>query len=350
MRNVAFFTLCSANYLAHAKTLGESVRRHHPDARFVIGLVDRVPAGLPAGFLDSWEVLPVEQLNISGFADMASRYNVVELNTAVKPFYLEHLYASSGEADAVIYVDPDIVLFNPMDRVSERLRTHSLVFTPHSCSADDSQTVVDYERAMLSTGVFNLGFLATRRSEETARFLRWWQTRLFDHCYYRPGTGLFVDQIWAMLAPAYFEGVCIERDPGHNTAYWNLFERSLRNEAGRWVVNGRHPLVFFHFSNYNPEKPEKLANRAWPAVPNFAERPELAPLYDAYRAALFRNGYLAVRDIRCALGLPMGGKAQPPVSLPKRIARKTLASLPGGLRRAVGRAGHFVARHCGDSS
>lgn len=350
MPALTVFTLCSANYLAHAKTLGESVRRHHPAARFVIGLVDRVPAALPEGFLDGHEVLPVEQLAIAGFADMAARYNVVELNTAVKPFYFEHLYAHPGDAEAVIYLDPDIVLFAPMEKILARLRTHQLVFTPHSCSADDSLNVIHYEMAMLTTGVFNLGFLATGRGEETARFLRWWQRRLFDHCYYRPGAGLFVDQLWTVLAPAYFESSLVERDPGHNTAYWNLFERRLARGPAGWVVNGAHPLIFYHFSNYNPTKPEKLANRAWPAVPTFAERPEMTPLFDDYRASLLRNGYEAAQPFKCVFGTTGRTTAERPPGPAKRLAGRALHALPRGLREFAGRAGAFVARHCSPAS
>ena len=40
---ITVFTLCAANYLAHAKTLGESLAQHNPDYHFVIGLVDRLP-------------------------------------------------------------------------------------------------------------------------------------------------------------------------------------------------------------------------------------------------------------------------------------------------------------------
>jgi hypothetical protein len=344
MTNVTFFTLCSSNYLAHARTLGESVRRHHPSARFVIGLVDRIAEGVPEKILSGWELLPVEQLSIPGFADMASRYNIVELNTAVKPFYLEYLYSQSVTVDAVIYLDPDMVLFSPMTRVLERLHTHSLVFTPHSCSADDSALVIDYERAMLSTGVFNLGFLATRRSKDTDRFARWWQRRLFEHCYYRPGTGLFVDQIWANLAPVYFESAFIERDPGHNVAYWNLFERKLARVAGGYVVNGSVPLVFFHFTNYNPQQPEKLAHRAWPRIPTFAERPDLGSLFDEYRESLLYNGYDAVRELPYLLADAKRPEPQP--SFVKRITGKALRALPGGVRHLLMRAGHFVYRHC----
>jgi hypothetical protein len=36
------FTLCSNNYLAQAKTLGDSVKKFNPDVLFVIGLVDKL--------------------------------------------------------------------------------------------------------------------------------------------------------------------------------------------------------------------------------------------------------------------------------------------------------------------
>ena len=35
------FTLCSINYLAQAKTLGDSVLRHNPGYKFIIGLIDK---------------------------------------------------------------------------------------------------------------------------------------------------------------------------------------------------------------------------------------------------------------------------------------------------------------------
>ena len=39
---ITVFTVCSANYLAQAKTLGQSLHQHNPDYHFVIGLVDRI--------------------------------------------------------------------------------------------------------------------------------------------------------------------------------------------------------------------------------------------------------------------------------------------------------------------
>ncbi len=36
------FTICSNNYLAHAKTVGDSYLKYHPNNKFIIGLVDKL--------------------------------------------------------------------------------------------------------------------------------------------------------------------------------------------------------------------------------------------------------------------------------------------------------------------
>jgi len=58
------FTLCSINYLAQAKTLGDSVLRHNPGSRFIIGLIDKNHTGLDLSFLGNLELLEVEKVGI----------------------------------------------------------------------------------------------------------------------------------------------------------------------------------------------------------------------------------------------------------------------------------------------
>ncbi|HTA31708.1 MAG TPA: glycosyltransferase, partial [Candidatus Cybelea sp.] len=171
------FTLCSANYLAHAKTLGDSVREHNPDAHFVIGLVDRMPKELEPSYLQSFEVVPVEDLQLPQFGEMAQKYNIVELNTAVKPFYMAFLFERDPRVDAVIYLDPDIMVCGSFNALLDKLKTCSIVITPHSCTYDDSAANIYFEKAMLSFGVYNLGFIASRRSSEASAFLKWWKIR-----------------------------------------------------------------------------------------------------------------------------------------------------------------------------
>jgi hypothetical protein len=329
------FTLCSSNYLAHAKALGDSVLKHNPDFRFVIGLVDRVPKEVDASYWSRFDLLPVEELNISQFAEMLQKYTTVELNTAVKPFYAEHLFMRDPGTEAVIYLDPDIIVYDSFDRLLEKLRAHNIVVTPHSSSFDETATNVFYEIAMLGSGIYNLGFIGLARTDTTFTFLKWWKNRLGDYCYYRAGSGMFVDQIWLTLAPLYFAGIFVEKDPGYNMSYWNHFERQLSRANGRYMVNGKHNLVFHHFSSYNPDKPDVIANRVQALLPSFSERPDLKELYDDYRERLLSGQYNFVRSLKPQFGRQPTPRGAQMKKLTIDFARDFLNLLPNGVQTPI---------------
>jgi hypothetical protein len=331
------FTLCSANYLAHAKTLGDSLREHDPDYHFVIGLVDRLPKELKASYWHPCELIPVEDLGIPTFEAMAQKYSMVELNTAVKPFYMKHLYQRDPSVEAVIYLDPDVLVCASLKSLADKLRTHNIIVTPHSCTFDDTQTNIFYEIGMLSTGIYNLGFIATSRSDTTFAFLNWWQKRLENYCYYRAGTGMFVDQIWLTLAPLYFADIYVEKDFGYNVCYWNHFERHLSQVNGQYFVNGQHALVFYHFSSYDPARPEFIATRAASRTTSFSERPDLKPIYDDYRNRLMTRGCTTISSLKCSFGRKPPSRATKMKKLVANFLRELLNTLPISIQEPVKR-------------
>jgi hypothetical protein len=340
-------TICSANYLAHARTLGDSLRDHNPAFHFVIGLVDRMPDGLDAGYLEPFEVIPVEHLNLPQLGEMVKKYNVVELSTAVKPFYMDFLYERDQKVDVVIYLDPDILVCGSFATLLDKLKTYSIVVTPHSCTYDDTAVNIHYEKVMLWAGVYNLGFLATSRSDETAAFLKWWQIRLQDHCFYRPGVaGSFLDQLWMGLVPLYFRRVYVETDPGYNMCYWNHFERRLSSRNGKYLVNDHHDLIFFHFSAYKPEKPDVSVSRATEPISSFIERPDLRPIYDDYRMRLLARNYAFVTSIPWHFAPPTESTKKHYVkSLIKGSLRRLISLLPRGAKTRLKRLAQFVVQN-----
>ncbi|MFC1681716.1 glycosyl transferase [Pseudomonadota bacterium] len=345
------FTICSSNYLAHAKVLGDSLAETNPDCRFVIGLVDSIPTEIDLSTWMSYEVIPVTEIGIEGFDEMSEKYNIVELNTAVKPFYMEYFYQEDAGIDHVIYLDPDIVVYHSVSPLTNNLAEHNMIVTPHSCTYDNSEDNLHYETTMLMTGVYNLGFIATARSAETSAFLTWWQIRLRKYCYYLPSPGLFVDQIWVTLAPLYFEGFFVEKDPGYNMCYWNHFERILSHEQGGYKVNRENDLIFYHFSSYKSDNPDKITNRDNQPIATFDERPDLKPLYDDYHKRLIGAGINDVSSLKCAFGRkPPLASVKPrtvePVS--KKLLRKLLSGLPVRLRNLLGRAAGSVMACCKD--
>jgi hypothetical protein len=108
--------------------------------------------------------------------------------------------------------------------------------------------ILDNEFSVLRHGIYNLGFVAVSNTAEGRRFAEWWADRLKDFCYDDIPRGLFTDQRWVDLAPAYFDSVRILRSPQYNVCTWNLTHRTVNGSFARgFTVNGL-PLVFYHFS------------------------------------------------------------------------------------------------------
>ena len=349
------FTICSSNYLAQAKVLGDSLAESNPDCRFVIGLVDSLPTEVD---FQSWmphEVIPVANIGISEFDEMSVKYNIVELNTAVKPFYMEYFYEQDAAVDHVFYIDPDIMVLGSFSPLIEKLKSHNMIVTPHSCTYDDSEVNISYEWAMLRAGIYNLGFLATSRSAETSAFLKWWQIRLREHCYYLAQPGLFVDQIWVTLAQLYFKGFYVEKNPGYNMSYWNLFERELSFDGGKYKVNKSEVLVFYHFSSYNPDCPDRMISRdSGEIIATFTERPDLRPLFDDYQQRLIKAGIEDVRHIKCVYGRKpavVEKVDENPSKLKlKKLLGALLCLLPQKLRAMIARVAGCIMACCKNKS
>ncbi len=283
------FTLCSNNYLAQAKTLGDSIAEHNPGTRFIIGLVDKRDPEIDYDFFSPFELISFDQLGFPVIDDMLSRYDIIEFNTGVKPFYIEYLFDHFPEVEKLYYIDPDIYFYESLDELDGLLDKHDIVLTPHLTVAP--ATVTTDELVAMRHGHFNLGFLGLRRSRNSVEFLTWWQERLKNHCVIDKGRGLFVDQKWVDLAPLYFDGIYNFKHQGYNMAWWNTSERDLLEDGGKYFVNTKaQPLVFFHFSGFKPGSTTHFG-RVGNDEYSFDARSDLRELFDSYAAHLMSNDY-----------------------------------------------------------
>lgn len=270
------FTIVSRNYAAQARTLMQSLAKAEPGARRVVVATD----GPIDGFEGLAEVIGADVLG-APLAAMSVYYQALELNTAVKPFVFRSLLK---DAPSVTYLDPDIEVFRPLSAVREGLGEAEICLTPHlgamtACAAET-----------MASGVFNLGFLAARQGPRVAQLLDWWAERCrFDSRVDLAG-GVFTDQKWMDYAPS-FADAAVLKQPGLNLAYWNLEGRKL--ERG-WRVDGE-PLVFFHFSGFDPHRPTRLSKHQ-SRIGVTAGSP-LAALLKDYAGKLIANGYDAAQAI-----------------------------------------------------
>lgn len=285
-RRIGVFTIASKNYLPYVRVLLKSVAALHPEYSLYFCLADKIE-GMFDPSKEIFEIVESDGIGIPNFHDMCVRYDIMEFNTAVKPFMFRWLLDNT-DLDSVIYLDPDIRAYSRFDKLEELLSSDtSVVLTPHiTMPVEDRRNPSDYH--MLQSGVFNLGFAAVNRTTEAREYVEWWGRRLASHADCDFSRNLFTDQRWCDLAPCFLDQLQILKTPGYNVAYWNLAHRAVYKERSEWRVN-RNPLVFFHFSGVNAGNEDvvsKHQNRF-----TWADIPDCKPLFDAYREELLREGW-----------------------------------------------------------
>jgi hypothetical protein len=248
------FTITCANYLPKAVVLARAVKRHHPEATVECFLLEteRQLSFIPPGVFDRVH-LP-EALGIPNPRQMLFWYSILEASTAVKASAFLTCLIKHPSEDLFVYLDPDVMLLSPMEELFSLPAEASIIVTPHHLTDESTnQATADNIYRTLMCGIFNLGFLAIRRSSEASAFLAWWNSRLMYYCTIDFDHGLFVDQKWLDFAMSFFD-LYVLREPGYNVANWNISQRSIgRTREGEFLANGR-PLRFIHFSSIDSGK------------------------------------------------------------------------------------------------
>jgi len=287
------FTSITANYLPKAAALAHSVKRVHPEATFHVVLSDKMPECPPATTAAFDTVIHINQLPIENLPSWIFKHRLVELCTAVKGPAFQYIANRFG-AERIYYFDPDILVLGRLDDLERALDRRSVLLTPHQCAPEtDLQAILDNELCCLRHGVYNLGFLAVRMSGQGRQFVDWWADRLRRFCYDEVSNGLFTDQRWVDLAPAFFDDIGIVREPQYNVATWNLTHRRAQGSAPyNILINGR-PLVFYHFSGFDSGAQKSMLDRYG------SHSPVLFELRDWYIARCEELGQASLSKIDC---------------------------------------------------
>lgn len=254
--SVAFFTICSANYIPRAMVLLHSLVEHGAGDDLYLVLAEEPAARSRFDVPHGVRLLGLEDLGIPNVEHLGFYYNITEFNTALKPFAFLRLFEAGHEA--VFYLDPDIKFYSSVAPLMEHLAEGDILLTPHIAKPYACDGVFPTVRDCLHAGQFNLGFAAIQPTPQALDFTRWWADRLVEHCLQEPGYYYFVDQLWASHAPSFVDRVKVLRQSCYNMAYWNFFQRSLFRENGTWMCEDG-PLSFFHFSGYQFRNPDVLS-------------------------------------------------------------------------------------------
>jgi GT2 family glycosyltransferase/glycosyltransferase involved in cell wall biosynthesis len=279
-------TVINKAWVAHARALAESLRSHEPAASMSVLIVDAID-----GFIDPeqepFEVLTPQDIAIEDFAAMSVRYNTVELCTALKPWLMLHVLAKD---EAAVHLDADVRVYAPLAGLTELLREHPLVLTPHLLAPLPDDGREPTYQSMLLAGEFNTGLIAAGAGAASEELLRWWCARVRTESRLEPERGLVYEQRWASLVPGLIERIGIWRDPGANFGYWRVATSEIGSDAGQVMIDGQ-PLRCFHFTGFDPSRPERLSrydNRT-----KLAGQPALAKLCEGFAEGLAAHDHEA---------------------------------------------------------
>ncbi len=308
-------TIVSKNYIHYARTLRDSFLKHNPDKEFFILFVDEIDIEKEDIIRARCEAFVASDLGIEDFKELAFKYDIVEFNTSIKPTFLKYLQ-KNRDIKNILYIDPDIEVFESFDFIFNLLDRYSIVVTPHTVKPI-SDNLKPKEEDFLRSGIFNLGFIGITDDSESKKFLDWWESRLKYASYNEPKNGLFTDQKWTNFIPCFFDNYYILKDEGCNVAYWNFHERYLSKVDGKYFVNGT-PLKFFHFSGLNVDAKieiSKYQNRY-----DLRDREDLVDIFREYREKLIKNGYKDTLKFKYSYGYFTNGVRV------SNLARKLYAS------------------------
>lgn len=291
------FTICSNNYLAQAKTLGDSLLKFNPEYNFYIILVDQLSPEINYSDLIH-KIITIEEIFISGFDELWKKYNIIELNTCVKPSTFRYFFKQFPNLEFLFYFDPDIQIFDSLKGIESRFNANDFILTPHIINPLKIDDLRPNEYDFLNFGVYNIGFLGLKNSDQILfEFLPWWEERTLKLGYIKPNIGLFVDQIWFNIVPLFYSKICILKNAGCNVAPWNLQERDLTKTSSKILVNNKDNLIFFHFSSFKHGKPDIYfynydRNSAY-------RNSTIDYLYSTYYTLLIKNGVEKLSAIKC---------------------------------------------------
>lgn len=301
------FTSAATNYLPKVRKLCASIRQHHPEWEIVLALADRDVGAIDLAVEPLDAILPLEALDIPDRERWAYFHTIVELATAIKPFVLKQLLARP-DVGQVLYFDPDMVLFSRLDDLTDALAGSNVVLTPHQTKPDATLDAIrDNEISSLKHGIYNLGFLGVRATDEGRRFAAWWAERIYHFCVADIPNGLFTDQRWVDFAPAFFDGVTVLKQSRFNVATWNVTTRDVAGsrELG-FRVDGA-PLGFYHFTGFDSGAHQVMASKNAPG--NAA----VQGLVDWYREATRFDAQDPASAVRWAFGTYTDGTPIPEV-------------------------------------
>ncbi len=239
-----FCTYFDRTFLSRGLALYRSLRTHAPAFHLWVLCMDTdAHAALAELNLPGITPIALAEFEQGDDALLATKLqrSIVEYYFTCTPSLPLYVLRHFPEVDLITYVDADLYFFSDLTPVLIELNGHSIAIIEHRFPPGREH--------LLSTGIYNVGWLSFRRDEHGLACLSWWRERCIEWCYDRHEDGRYGDQRYLDDWPQRFAHVVVIRHKGANVAPWNLARYRLSLQGGGvWV--DEQPIVFFHFSGF----------------------------------------------------------------------------------------------------
>lgn len=291
--NKVVFTIVARNYVGLANVLAKSIFAANQHIEMYVFIADELtekPSQLDnVIYLEAKRVLDIAHLK---WVEMAFKYDLTEFCTSIKPACFNYLFNIYSDDTKIIYFDPDVFVFSSLDLIFNDLTDNFMILTPHITTIEEEYSGEMKDTVFLGAGVYNLGFLAIRKCQQSMQLITWWHNELTDKCFIDKFDQMFTDQKWMNFITCFFDnGVLISRDLGRNIAPWNYYERKLVRDGAVFNILNRIGgcektlLQFAHFSGLDYKNLSITKNKNVPSL-RYSEYDDLLPIFAIYKKAL----------------------------------------------------------------
>lgn len=268
-----YVTYFDKNYLAKGLTLITSLQEHDPGCRVDVVCLDKETRQALLR-LNMPGVRPVDialiEKNDPELNKVKGERPLVEYYWSLTPAVVLRLLEDMPQGEVLTYVDADLYFLASPQPIFDEMEKADVLIHGHNFS-DDLQYLEKF-------GLYNVGLMCFRASEEGFKVLRWWRKKCPEWCgnYIDEdpeGGTRFGDQKYLERFANISSAVRVCGHPGVGVAPWNHTKFPLtRNPAGQLCVAGQ-PVIMYHYHSFAVLAPccALPSTKAYPLTPEIVQ-------------------------------------------------------------------------------
>jgi hypothetical protein len=242
MAKRVYCTYFDHNYLSRGLALYHSLQRHTPGSRvWVLCLSEACYRTLVA--LDLANLVPRRLADFEAadpeVAATRPDRSLIEYYFTCSPAWQLYVLNNEPDAEWVTYLDSDLFFFASPEPIFVEMKDAAFGIIPHHFTRRLA--------SMRRFGIYNVGWVSVRHCDEGIAAVRWWRERCIEWCHDFVDGDRFADQRYLDRLPGMFPNVRVIQHLGANLAPWNLADLRVEWRDDSVLVEGRYPLLFFHF-------------------------------------------------------------------------------------------------------